>query len=138
MRGIDEALLENVIKNILIAIILIIIFPSIQNTFIAPFFIDKNLEVNLLAAVGLVSVIACFGNFAFTYEKVNHAKFSNRLLAHLTTALLMLAIGLSLEMILVIVSNTIGNFPIFNISLLLLYIASVLYDFWDLKRAELR
>lgn len=138
MRGIDEALLENGIKNIFLIIVLVIMFPHVQEAFSVEFFTDKDVSGSLLAAVGLVSVIACFGNFAFTYERVNHAKFGNRLLSHLTTGFLMLVIGLSLEMTSVIVTNTIGNFPIFNISLLLLYIASVLYDFWDLKRAELK
>lgn len=91
---------------------------------------------NLLVVVSILAVTACFGNFAFTYEKVETKDRSGRLLAHFTTGLLMLLIGLSLEMTAVLAGLIIGNFFIFNVSLIVLYISSVLYDFWDLKRMQ--
>ena len=130
-------LIENTVKNILLVLLLVLVYPSVQNSFSIENFLDRSAIGNFLAAIGLVSVIACFGNFAFTYEKVNHGKLSHRLLAHATTGLLMFLIGLSLEMTAVIVRNMVGIFPIFDMSLIVLYIASVLYDFWDLKRADL-
>lgn len=127
--------IENIIKNIILVVLLILIYPEVQNSLNTANFIDKSAAGSILTAIGLVSVIACFGNFAFTYEKVENKKFRARLFAHVTTGFLMLVIGLTLEMTSVIVKNMISVFPIFDISLLLLYIASVLYDFWDLERA---
>ena len=98
---------------------------------------DKAVVGSLLAAVSILAVTACFGNFAFTYEKIKRDSFGSRLLAHTTTGLLMLLIGMSLEMTSVLASLLVGEFYIFNLSLLILYAASVLYDFWDLKRTEL-
>lgn len=98
--------------------------------------VDKLTAGSLLVAVSILAVTACFGNFAFTYEKVNYKDTVNRILAHITTGLLMLLIGMSLEMTSVLSTVLIGNFQIFNISLVILYLASVLYDFWDLKRVD--
>ena len=91
----------------------------------------------MLVAVSILSVTACFGNFAFTYERVKQKETASRLLAHATTGLLMLLIGLSLEMTSAIMGLLMGKFLIFDVSLAVLYLASVLYDFWDLKRADL-
>lgn len=129
-----SALLENLIKNIVIIILLIFGYFEIQNSQSINS-LDKSSLGSFLVAVSILAVTACFGNFAFTYEKVEHNKLTSRLLAHFTTGILMLLIGLSLEMTSVLTHALVGNFPIFNLSLLLLYIASVLYDFWDLKRA---
>ncbi len=130
---------ENWVKNILILVFLYPAYFEIQRfLFSSPFASDTGVIGSLLVAVSILAVTACFGNFAFTYEKVEHRSFISRFLAHLTTGLLMLLIGLSLEMTAVLSSLLMGNFPIFNMSLVILYICSVLYDFWDLKRAELR
>jgi len=83
-------------------------------------------------AVSIVAVIACFGNFAFTYEKVNIKKKDQRYLAHLTTGLLMLIIGISLIFSTILISTIMGPFILVNITFALLYLACVLYDFWDL------
>ncbi len=118
-------------------IILIITYPLIKNSlFASNIILDKALVGNLLVAVSILVVTACFGNFAFTYERVKHQVFLSRLLAHLTTGLLMFLIGLSLEMTSVLAGLLINNFFIFDFSLIILYTASVLYDFWDLKRIE--
>ena len=92
---------------------------------------------SLLAAVSILAMIACTGNFAFTYEKVNLRNFGLRFLAHAITGTLMLFIGLSLEMTSVLVELLVGKFFIFDLSLVVLYIASILYDFWDMNRANL-
>ncbi|MFH1832741.1 MAG: hypothetical protein ABH816_01050 [Candidatus Levyibacteriota bacterium] len=49
----------------------------------------------------------------------------------------MFLIGFSLELTSVLVKYLIGSFPIFDFSLIMLYLGSVLYDFWDLQRLEL-
>ena len=127
---------ENVIKNIIIIVILIFTQLDIQTTLGNLANIDKSILGSLLVAVSILSVTACFGNFAFTYEKTEHRNEKSRYLSHMTTGLLMLLIGLSLEMTSVIVTLLIGNFFIFDLSLIILYSASVLYDFWDLTRAD--
>ncbi|OGK22259.1 hypothetical protein A2866_02455 [Candidatus Roizmanbacteria bacterium RIFCSPHIGHO2_01_FULL_39_8] len=127
---------ENLIKNIIILILLVPSYLSIQN-FIQSSGIDQTSAGSLLVAVSILAVTACFGNFAFTYEKVDHKDTGSRILAHITTGLLMLLIGISLEMTAILAVVLIGNFHVFNLSLVILYLASVLYDFWDLKRSNI-
>lgn len=130
--------LENAAKNILLVFALLIIHPVIQNSLLSSGISqDKAIVGNLLVAVSILAVTACFGNFAFTYEKVNIKNPLDRLLAHATTGLLMLLIGLSLEMTSILARFLLDGFVIFDLSLAILYAASVLYDFWDLKKAGL-
>ncbi len=127
---------DNVIKNLAISFILIIsyspIYTAITNSSIVE---DKPALGSLLVAISILSVTACFGNFAFTYEKVKFKSMASRIVAHITTGLLMLLIGLTLEMTSVTIGLLMGNFMIFNLSLFILYFASVFYDFWDLQRS---
>ncbi|OGE31094.1 hypothetical protein A2631_05480 [Candidatus Daviesbacteria bacterium RIFCSPHIGHO2_01_FULL_44_29] len=129
---------ENLAKNIIVILLLIPAY-TLTNSFLTESGVtsDKSIVGSLLVAVSILAVTACFGNFAFTYEKVEHRSLGSRILAHFTTGLLMLLIGLSLEMTSVLSGILVGNFAILNLSLIILYIASVLYDFWDLKRATL-
>lgn len=134
----NYAIWENIIKNIIVVVLLVPAYGMIQSSFAdSPAAGDTSVLGSLLVAVGILSVTACFGNFAFTYEKVKQTNVGSRLLAHATTGLLMLLIGLSLEMTSVIVKLLVGPFLVFDLILLLLYIASVLYDFWDFRRTEL-
>ncbi len=129
---------ENFIKNLIIVGILLFTYFQI-NDFLrnSPIATEKSVLGSVLVAVSILIVTACFGAFAFTYEKVEHRRIGARLLAHFATGVLMLLIGLSLEMTSVIVKLLMGDFLIFNLSLSLLYVGVILYDFWDLKRAEL-
>lgn len=131
-----NAFLENIIKNIVIFLLLVLSYVHIRSVFSLGTFLDKSVLGSVLVAVSILSVTACFGNFAFTYERVRQKETASRWIAHITTGLLMLLIGLSLEMTSAIVKLLIGKFLIFDISLALLYLASVFYDFWDLKRAN--
>ncbi|MDO8609718.1 MAG: hypothetical protein Q7R95_04165 [bacterium] len=129
---------ENLIKNIILLIVLIFSFFSIHDFINTSSIVsDKSSIGSLLVAVSILGVTACFGNFAFTYEKIKITDMVSRMLAHATTGLLMLLIGMSLEITAVLSSLLIGDFQILNLSLGLLYVASVLYDFWDLKRIDL-
>lgn len=126
---------ENFVKNIIVLATLVLTYPLILSGLSnSPAATDKAIAGDLLVAVSILVVTACFGNFAFTYEKVEFKNFGSRLLAHFVTGLLMLVIGLSLEMTSVLSKLLVGNFVIFDTSLIILYFASVLYDFWDLKR----
>lgn len=134
-----QRLWENLVKNVIVLLLLIPSYISIQSYLLAADFLaDKSMIGSMLVAVSILAVTACFGNFAFTYEKVEFKDIKSRWLAHVTTGMLMLLIGLSLEMTSVLSKLLIGTFPIFNISLILLYLASVLYDFWDLKRTGVK
>lgn len=132
-----KTLWENLIKNVIIIFLLVLAHSNVQTFLLSSSFsTDKSAIGSLLVAVSILAVTACFGNFAFTYAQVNQQSFGSRLLAHLTTGLLMLLIGLSLEMTSSLSKLLVGDFFIFDASLLLLYSASVLYDFWDLKRSD--
>lgn len=131
-------LVENIIKNSLLAVLLLFAFPSIQASFSSADIIsDKAVIGNLLITVSIIAVIACFGNFAFSYEKVDSKNFISRFLGHLTSGILMLLIGLSLEMTSVLAGHLIKEMYMLSLSLFLFYVASILYDFWDLRRAAL-
>ena len=130
-----KVVIENITKNILVIIALIPAFQSSRLFLISsPIASDKQALGSLLTAITILAMIACAGNYAFTYEKVNLRNVMSRFLAHATTGLLMLLLGLSLGMTSVLVELLTGKFAIFDISLAVLYLTSVLYDFWDLMR----
>lgn len=128
---------ENIAKNLIILVILAFAYFETERFFINLPITDNSILGSILVAVSILAVTACFGCFAFTYEKVEHNNLGWRLLSHVTTGVLMLLIGLSLEMTSLIAKILIGDFPIFNFSLILLYLSIVLYDFWDLRRVRL-
>ena len=134
-----QIFLENIIKNILLAGVLIFLYQKIGQYFSTTELVnDKALAGNVLVAISILAVIACFGAFAFTYETVNKDRASMRYLAHITTALLMFIIGISLEMSAYLAEFLIGKFWILNLGWLGLYLATVGYDFWDLQRVEFK
>lgn len=127
---------DNYIKNIFVLSALILLFDPIRRAFVnvsTP--LDPGVLGSMLVAVSILGVTACFGNFAFTYEKIGSRDVGSFMLAHVTTGLLMLIIGMSLEMTSVLVELLMGKFALFDLSLIMLYIASMLYDFWDVRRA---
>jgi hypothetical protein len=132
-----KIILENIIKNIILGLVLIVSFYYIQISLNTNAIIKNDVIINnLLLVVSIMAVTACFGNFAFTYERVNCKNVWQRYLAHVTTVLLMLIIGISLELTAILTKLLIGErLIILDITLLLLYLASILYDFWDLLRA---
>jgi len=130
--------LENLLKNLILLACLIFFYYPIENSLVnSSIASDKAVLGSLLIAVSILIVTASFGAFGFTYEKVEHNKFVSRFLAHITTAVLILLIGLCLEITSVIVRLLMGEFFIFDLSLILLYLGVILYDLWDLKRAKL-
>ena len=126
---------ENLIKNVLLIIIFIILYFPINsylmNSIIAT---DKSLAGDVIIVISLVSVIACFGNFAFSYEKINQVSAPQRLLGHFTTGILMLVIGITLIFLALLVSIIVEHSIIIDLTLVILYLGCVGYDFWDLFR----
>ncbi len=127
---------ENILKNILVVVLLLLcIFPIITFVENSPLSSNSGLAGSVLAAVSTIAVIACFGNFAFTYEKISKKKMIERVLAHFTTGAFMFIIGLTLIFTSVLLSLIMGYFILIDLVLVLLYLANVGYDFWDLYRA---
>ena len=125
---------ENLLKNALLVLLLFFSYSPIAD-FLghSELATDKPLAGDVLVAISIVAVIACFGNFAFTYEKVDASR-AHRLLAHLLSGMLMYVIGASLIFTRVLLATLMGPFVFVDILLALLYAAAVLYDFWDLFR----
>lgn len=127
---------ENVFKNFVVAALLALFYPIIHNDLVHSIVrTDKVLAGNILVAVSIIAVTACFGNFAFTYEKIAVQSAWQRMLAHITTGLLMLLIGISLIFTGILMAFIMGHFFIVDLALVLLYTTCVTYDFWDLFRA---
>lgn len=124
-------------KNVLLIILLSLLYsPIVRFLSSSAMASDKVAASAILTAVSMISVIACFGNFAFTYEKVRIRRALQRYLAHCTTGLLMLIIGITLIMTHALMRLIAGRFMIMDGTLLLLYLACVCYDVWDVLRAE--
>ncbi len=130
-----EIIRENIAKNILILAVLGILCFLIPNC-LEYSTIKENPDAagSLLTTISLISVIACFGCFAFTYEKVHMKKTMHRYLAHLTTGLLMLAIGITLILTSLVTKIIAGPVLIIDLLLGMVYLACVCYDFWDILR----
>ena len=125
----------NITKNILLLFILGLLYYPIQLQLMSSNIISNfNLVGDVLVAVSILAVIACFGNFAFTYEKVNYKNKLQILLANLTTGTLMLVIGLSLIYTNFLVELLMGPSLFIPLILILVYFACILYDFWDLSK----
>lgn len=128
----NKIFLHNIIKNVIVIIILLFSWSSLHAFLIK---IDDTTAGDVLVAVSILAVAACFGCFAFTYEKTEE-KQTWFVLSHLTTGLLTLAVGWSLQMTAVLVENLVGPFTFFRCMLVVIYSSLVLYDFWDLNRIE--
>ncbi len=129
-----KIVLENIIKNAVLIILLFFSYGPLKKAVmqVAPGNLDS---VIIFSSMALVA--ALFGNFAFTYEFSNVKSKYERLLAHATTFLLMLAVGLLLEMSTIYISIKAPSlFVISTLILIIIYAATALYDFWDLFRAK--
>jgi hypothetical protein len=132
----DALIKENISKNAIVLLLLgavCIFLPGMMGDALS---LDKAAAASMLTTISLISVIACFGCFAFTYEKVKMEDVKQRFLAHLTTGLLMLAIGITLALTSFVTKIVAGQLIIIDLLLVLVYAACVCYDFWDLLRAS--
>lgn len=128
---------ENIIKNIVLVILLILLCSAIKNYLNNSSLVgDKAASGSILAAMSIIAVIACFGNFGFTYERISVKSTFSRYLGHITTGLLTLIIGISLIFTSILISFIMGKFILVDIALVLLYIACVGYDLWDVLKIK--
>jgi len=131
----QQIIKENLVKNFILIVLLILLYGPINNYLLdSDLAADKASAGDILVATSIIAVIACFGAFAFTYEGINEKKNYRRCLGHITTGLLILIIGISLIFTTILSSFIMGPFIIFNITAVLLYLAVIGYDFWDLLR----
>jgi hypothetical protein len=129
----DKVIKENITKNVLLIILLILsYFPIKQHLIGSSLLADKVVAGNLLLAVSIFIVIACFGNFAFTYEKINIRNNFERYFAHFLTGLLVFIIGINLILTSMLIYFILGRLFLIDLILFLLYLACVGYDFFDL------
>lgn len=90
---IKEYLIKNAVILLLLLFSFFVITVYLESSGISG---DKDSSGNMLIATSIIAVVACFGNFAFTYEKTNLNSLSSRVLGHLITGFLTLVIGISL------------------------------------------
>ncbi len=131
----EKIINENLYKNIILVVLFGILVSPIDSFLMESNLVnDKPLAGDVLVAVSIFAVVSCFGCFAFTYEKINQKSNFQRYLAHFTTGVYLLVIGTSLIFIRVLLSILMGPFIVVDIMFVLLYLACIGYDFWDLFR----
>ncbi len=130
----DKYIKENVIKNAVVVLIAAVLYPVIAKS-LEQIKIEQTNDFLLIISILLVTV--CFGNFAFTYEKSRFKAKGGKFLSYGTTGILLLLTLLLLECMIVTIKIV---YPfLFNLILgfsIMLYAGIIMYDFWDLMRAE--
>jgi len=132
---IKTAIKENVIKNVLVIIIGILIYPIILQSLIG---VESGQQTNdFFLVISMLLVTVCFANFGFTYEKCDLTTRSGKIFSHSATFVFILLIAVLLESIVLmmkivypLLSNIIFWFAV------LLYLGVVLHDFWDLLKSS--
>lgn len=124
---------ENLIKNLLVIICIILFYPSIKEGILG---VPIGSITSLLSIISILIMTACFANFAFSYGKIKIHLNSTRYLAHGATFLFMLIVAFLLESLSIAIG--IAYPSIYIIALVfsvLLYISIIFFDFLDLFRA---
>lgn len=126
---------ENIIKNILV-----VLFSFLVLFFTAkPIYEIQAAQINdFLLIISILLVTVCFANFAFSYEKSKLKSVKERFFSHLTTfVFLLLLLLLLLENLVIAVGAVYPTLKemLFFLSFLL-YFGNVLFDFWDIERAN--
>ncbi|MEK7171528.1 MAG: hypothetical protein AAB739_01335 [Patescibacteria group bacterium] len=126
---------KHLIKNVLIVFITIIFYPVISRSLNQIKIEQMN---DFLLILSILLMISSFANFAFTYEKSKLKTKSGSILSYYSTFVFMLLTALLLESMVLAVKVVYPSFyvMIFEFAILL-YIGIILYDFWDLFRAEI-
>lgn len=125
----------HLIKNALVIVIAGIFWPVISKALSQIKFEQMN---DFLLILSMLLMVLSFANFAFTYEKSKLKTKTGRFLSYISTFIFMLLTALLLESMILAVKTVYPSFyvMIFGFAVLL-YIGIVLYDFWDLFRAEI-
>lgn len=125
---------ENIVKNTAVLMGLLYAREPIQR------FIEQAPTDSLpdaLLAISILGVAAMFGFFSISYADTNPNKLVNRVFMHLTTATLLLPIGLTLIIVQTILTREIGFYPlVMRASTWCVYVGIVLWDFANVRRLE--
>lgn len=125
---------ENVFKNIAVLVALFFLAEPMQ-TFLTQ--TDPGLFGDITFASSIFVLAAMFGFFSLSYGDVNTSKWSNRMLMHITTAALVLPIGMMFLLIQYMLTIQIGETPaILVFPMWFVYGAVVLWDFANVLKVE--
>lgn len=125
---------ENVFKNVFVVVLLVYINQPMRDFILS---VDSGLYPDITFAASIVVLAAMFGFFALSYGDVDNKRVTNRVLMHITTAMLMFPIGLMFIMLQHMLTVQIGSFPRLLVSAMWsVYVAVTLWDFVNVKRAE--
>ncbi|MBI4273050.1 hypothetical protein HY621_04330 [Candidatus Uhrbacteria bacterium] len=125
---------ENIIKNIVVILIATFLLSTISEALTQ---IKVEQMNDFLLMISMLLVTVSFANFAFTYEKSKLKTISGRFLSHTATGIFMLLTALLLESMVFAVQVVYPFFyPLILWFSLLLYCGIILYDAWDIARAE--
>src|SRR3989344_760051 len=131
-HGLAHILRENVLKNLLILFGLALSIPAIAYYVQS---VNPSHYANILMVINVIGVAAMFANFAFTYKGTNPRKPLDRIFGHLTSGLLVLAIGVIFIISGKILSIEMGAASVVMDAVIwMVYSAIVLWDFWDAKK----
>jgi hypothetical protein len=125
-------LIENLIKNIVITVLLVLFFFESRN-FLLHTNTDDYDSIVLLSSLLIVAFL--FADYSFTYELSNLKDMKERILGHIITGIIIFGTGALLEIALTTLNFKIQRqFVLLDLLGLLFYLSLVLYDFWDLER----
>ncbi|MBI4994879.1 hypothetical protein HZC21_04535 [Candidatus Peregrinibacteria bacterium] len=126
---------KHLIKNALVIVIAGIFWPAISQA-LSQIKVEQTNDFLLILSMFLM--VISFANFAFTYEKSKLKTKSGSFLSYTSTFIFILLTALLLESLVLAVKIVYPSFYIMIFGFaILLYIGIVLYDFWDLFRAEI-
>jgi len=134
--NLNKVIRENLIKNAIL-IALMIFLGIFIHSYIENGILNERLDIagNILSAVSIISVLAGFACFGFQYEKVDLRNSTNRYFAHVLTGMMLFVIGTCLLVMWQLLILVMGHFLILDLVLLILYLACVGFDYWDLSSA---
>jgi voltage-gated potassium channel len=125
---------ENVIKNIVVIIGIIMIYGPID-----AFLRGANPDAlgDIMFAASILVLAAMFGFFSLSYADFDPLRTSHRVLIHLTTGLLLLPVGGMFSIIQVIISIELGTFPtVIAAGIWFVYTAVMLWDFANVLKVS--
>jgi hypothetical protein len=121
-----------IFKNIALIAILAFAYPWIRDDLNT--ISDTETLKTLLVFVGLLFVAPLFANFTFSYEHIKKSK--NIWLGHFTAFAAMLVAGLLLIMLDILLVKLVGNVTTLRLTIIVLWILILSYDFWDFLRIK--
>jgi hypothetical protein len=128
-----EILEENLLKNLTIALLVILAYRDIYSVMGT---IDAAELNNVLLLASIFLVIVCFANFSFTYNIKIIRHPGVQYLSHFVTFLFLLMIAFLLEALDIAIALVYPQLAHMTLVFsLLLYFGLALYDYWDFVRA---